>query len=77
MSEAITITKARYAKKAIAVHCRSDGSGFKTREMHTVEAIGGRWSNREKAYILAATKEVRLRNELEARAGSGEVNNGD
>lgn len=62
MSETVTITKARYAKKSIAVRCVSDGSGFKTPTMRMVESVGGaRWSNREKAYILPASKEVRLR----------------
>lgn len=61
MSETFTITKARYAKQSIAVRCQSDGSGFMTREMRVVEALNGRWSNREKAYVLAATKEARLR----------------
>lgn len=61
MSERYSITSARYAKKSIAVFCRSDGSGFKTREMRVVEAVGGRWSNREKAYILPAGRETRLR----------------
>lgn len=56
----VSISRARYAKNSIAVHCPSDG-GFKTREMRVVEALNGRWSNRERAYILAATKEPRLR----------------
>lgn len=65
-----SITNARYAKKSIAVHCKSDGSGFKTLAMHATESIGGRWSNREKAYILPASKEARLRQLLdEQRAG--------
>lgn len=54
-----TISQARYAKNSIAVHCESDG-GFKTREARVVEAMNGRWSNREKAYIMAASKEQRL-----------------
>lgn len=60
MSEAIMITKARYAKNSIAVRCRSQGM-FKTREMRLCDGLRGRWSNREKAYILAASKEPRLR----------------
>lgn len=55
-----SVSKARYAKNSIAVRCNPDG-GFKTREMRVVEALKGRWSNREKAYIMAASKEGRLR----------------
>lgn len=59
-SETFTITKARYAKDSIAVRCRSQGM-FKTREMRLCDGLRGRWSNREKAYILPASKEARLR----------------
>lgn len=33
----------------------------KTREMRVCDALRGRWSNREKAYIMAASKETKLR----------------
>lgn len=54
------ITKARYAKNSIAVKCPSINA-FSSREARITQAIGGRWSNREKSYILPATKESRLR----------------
>lgn len=60
MSANYTITPAQYAKNSIAVRCPSD-NGFKSRPARVVEALHGRWSNREKAYILAASKEARLR----------------
>lgn len=60
-----SINPARYAKNCIAVKCPSIGM-FKSREARIVEAIGGRWSNREKSYILAATKENRLRDLIAA-----------
>lgn len=55
-----TITKARYAKGQMAVHCQSNGSGFKTRAMRLCEALRGRYSGREDAYIMSPTKATKL-----------------
>ena len=52
--------KARYAKGQVAVRCPSP-NGFKSRAARLAEALKGRWSNRESAYIMAPTKEARLR----------------
>lgn len=60
IEQPIVISKARYAQNSVAVKCPSVGM-FKSRAARVVEAIGGRWSNREKSYILASTKEERLR----------------
>ena len=54
-----TITDARYAKNAIAVRCPSD-DGYKTRAGRLCDYLRARWSNREKAYIMAATKRKRF-----------------
>ena len=54
------IKKARYAKGMIAVHCESDGSGWKTRAMRLCSALNARWSNRERAYIMSPSKAKRL-----------------
>lgn len=51
-----TIHHARYAKYQIAVHCISDGSGMKTHAMRLCCALKGRWTNREKAYIMSLPK---------------------
>lgn len=59
MSE-ITITPARYAKNQVAVRCASDSSGYKTRAMRLCDALRGRWSNREHAYIMSERKVERL-----------------
>lgn len=64
-----SITKARYAKNSIAVRCPSQ-DGFKTRAAYMVESLRGRWSNREKAYVLSASKEARVR-ELIGEQGEG------
>lgn len=48
------ICKARYAKNQMAVHCPSNGTGWKTRAMRLADAIAnGRYSGREHAYIMS------------------------
>lgn len=61
-----TIHPARYAgryngKPQVAVHCVSDGSGYKTRAMRLCSALNGRWSGRERAYIMSPAKAAKLR----------------
>jgi len=52
-----TIKAARYSKGNLAVHCVSDGQWFKTRAMRLIaNHLNGRWSNREKAYIVSPSK---------------------
>jgi hypothetical protein len=49
-----TIGPARYAKGKMAIRCKSDGSGWKTRAMTLAERLAnGRYSGRENAYILS------------------------
>jgi hypothetical protein len=61
-----TIAWARYAgrwngKPQMAVHCRSDGSGMKTRAMRLIgDGLKGRYSGRENAYIVSPTKAARF-----------------
>lgn len=61
-----TINKARYAKNMVAISCKSDGSGWKTRAMRLCSALNARWSNREKAYIISPTKAKRFLDLYEA-----------
>lgn len=61
-----TFNQARYAKGKIAVHCPSDGSGYKTRAMRLADAHGGRWSNREKAYIMSPAAALKVKRAYEA-----------
>lgn len=53
----LLISKARYAQKSVAVSCSSK-DGLKTRAARITEACGGRWSGREKAYILPESRAV-------------------
>lgn len=46
---------ARYAKKCVAIRCPSS-SGYKSRAACVAECCGARWSHREDAYILPASK---------------------
>lgn len=55
-----TISPARYAKRQMAVSCASNGSGFKTRAMRLCCALNGRYSSRERSYMMSATKAAKL-----------------
>jgi hypothetical protein len=46
------VFEAKYAKDKIAVYC-SDDSGYKTNEAYMIDALGGKYSNREGAYIAS------------------------
>ena len=48
-----TSSPARYAKGKIAIRCKHVGP-YKTGSMKLAEAVGGRWTNREGAYILSS-----------------------
>lgn len=54
-----TVYPARYAKGMMAVQCHSV-DGYKTRAMCLCEALRGRWTHREGAYIMSARKAERL-----------------
>jgi hypothetical protein len=55
-----TVSKARYAKRSVAVRCPPT-NGFKTRAARLAEGLKGRYSNREHAYIMSESKARRLR----------------
>lgn len=58
-----TITPARYAKGMMAVNCKADGSGWKTRAMRLAEYFSNdRYSHSEHSYIMspAAAKKFEL-----------------
>lgn len=59
--DGITFAPANYARGQVAVHCESDGTGFKSRAMRLCCALKARWSNRCKAYIMSPAKAKRLR----------------
>ena len=54
-----TTSPARYAKGQVAVRCPSS-DGYKTRAARLAEHVGGRYSNREYAYIMSPTKAEKL-----------------
>ena len=47
-----TISDARYAKGKKSVHIVNEGD-YKSDTCYMIEALGARWSNREKAYIAS------------------------
>lgn len=54
------VRRARYAKNMALVLCPSDGSGFRTRASFLCEAIKGRYSNREKGWIMSPRKMLKV-----------------
>ena len=70
------ITLARYAKGKIAVHCVSNGSGYKTRAMRLIgDGLNCRWVGRSNAYIASPRQAARfvimMRDGWEASAVTG------
>lgn len=60
--DTIETSKARYARNSISayiIRCRDNG-GFKTDADFLLENLKGRYSNREKCYILPASKQQKL-----------------
>ena len=55
------IGKARYAKGKMAVHCPSDGTCYRTYAMTLCSQQAGRYSGREKAYIMSPRAAERVR----------------
>ena len=53
------VEAARYAKGKVAIHVTSPGD-FKSGAANLAEALGGKWTSREKAYLLPKTKEDRF-----------------
>jgi hypothetical protein len=62
---AFTVARARYAKGMMAVSCPSN-DGWKTRAARLAEHLKGRWTGREKAYILSPRKAQRLQELFDA-----------
>jgi hypothetical protein len=56
----IRILPARYARGKVAAHVASDGSGWKTAAARLAENVGGRWTHRERAYIMSQRQADRL-----------------
>jgi len=54
-----TIWAARYAKRQVLIKCPSV-DGFKTRAARLAEALKGRYTNRERGYIMSEAKAEKL-----------------
>lgn len=57
----IRTSKARYAKGQVAVHIKSDDTGYKHRGHRLVDHLNARYTHRERAYILSPTKSKKLK----------------
>ena len=65
MRDTYTVTRARYAKGMMAVHCKLDGTGWKTLAALIISGMPGvRWSNRESAYICSPSRAAKFEAEL-------------
>lgn len=51
-----TVARARYAKGMMLVRCESKEGHTKTRAMRLLGALHGRWTNRERGYIMSPHK---------------------
>lgn len=75
-SRAYTAEPARYAKGKVAVRPASTG-GFRSDASRLAEAVGGRWSNRERAYIMSEAQlrkvDTYLRQGMTADVITGEI----
>jgi hypothetical protein len=52
---------ARYAKGTAVIQISGDGSGFKGTGAWLAEALGGRWSRRNKGYAMAPNRALQWR----------------
>ena len=59
-TDAPVVSDARYAKGMKAVTYEKSGDGFKPKAARLAEALGGKWSNRERAYIMSPSNAERL-----------------
>lgn len=55
-----TVSSARYAKGMMLVRVNDSAAGFKGRASYLVKYVGGRWTNRERGYVLSPAKLRRL-----------------
>jgi hypothetical protein len=69
-----TISEARYAKGKMAIHCKPDGSGWKTLTALIIDQLKGvRYSNRERAYIVSPGCAKKFEQELAAAEAKREA----
>ena len=65
LSQTFTLHPAKYAKGMIAVHCKPDGTGWKTLAALIISGMPGvRYSGRESAYICSLGRAVKFEAEM-------------
>lgn len=74
LKQTYTISPARYAKGKLALHCKPDGTGWKTLAALIIDRMKGvRYSNRERAYIISPTCARKFEAEIERIQKTREV----
>ena len=76
MSGDYEVGPARYARGQMLVVCRGDGTGWKTRAMALCEALNGRWTGRERGYVMSPAKAAKFE-KLYAAGWSGNAAGGE
>lgn len=65
LSQTFTIHSAKYAKGMMAVHCKPDGTGWKTLAALIISGMPGvRYSGRESAYICSPGRAAKFEAEM-------------
>lgn len=72
MSDSISCEPARYAKGMILVRFPGHSGQFKSYAMTACERLNGRWTKRERGYILSPAKVDRLRMMMSCRESEHE-----
>ena len=63
--QTFTIHPAKYAKGMMAVHCKADGTGWKTLAALVISQMPGvRYSGRESAYICSSGRAAKFEAEM-------------
>ena len=60
IASSFSADKARYAKGKVAVRPRDSSGGFKGEASYLAQGLGGKWSSRERAYIMSPSAAARL-----------------
>ena len=65
LTQTYTVTQARYAKGMMAIHCKADGTGWKTLAALIISGMPGvRYSGRESAYICSPGRAAKFEAEM-------------
>lgn len=65
LSQTFTIHPAKYTKGMMAIHCKADGTGWKTLAALVISGMPGvRYSGRESAYICSPGRAAKFEAEM-------------